>query len=202
VFVLSLDFQELRGDSPAAAGLHLTAITVSFGATSVLAGRLAARFGTRGLIASGLGILVISAGWAVALPHAVPFPLIAPALVMMGVGAGLVAPSMNAAILASVPPSLSGIGAGVLNASRQIGTALAVAIFASMFHGEDKVAAVRLALAWAGLIYLAALALSLRSTTTSRYSLGATSVASPERLPRSISSSRSRSSSAARSGVA
>src|SRR5689334_829717 len=41
VLVLSLDFQEVRGDGPASAGLHLTAITLAFGATSVVAGRLA-----------------------------------------------------------------------------------------------------------------------------------------------------------------
>jgi len=196
VLVLSLDFQEIRGDSPAAAGLHLTAITVSFGLTSVVAGRLAARSGTKPLIVSGLGILAAGAGWAAVIPTATSFLFLAPALVLMGVGAGLVAPSMNAAILASVPAALSGIGAGVLNASRQIGTALAVAIFASLFHGQDKAAAVRLCLAWAAAVYLAALALSLRSTTTSRYSLGSTSVPSPERLPRSISSSRSRSNAA------
>jgi DHA2 family methylenomycin A resistance protein-like MFS transporter len=92
-----------------------------------------------------------------------PFPLLAPGLVLMGVGAGLVAPSMNAAILASVPPNLSGIGAGVLNASRQVGTALGVAVFASLFHGQDQAAAVRVSLLWAGVAYLVALALAARA---------------------------------------
>lgn len=146
VLVLSLDFQQVRGESPARAGLHLAAITVSFGLTSVLAGRLAARYGTRGPILSGLAALAVSALCAAALPSSAPYALIGPALVLMGVGAGLVAPSMNAAILASVPASLSGIGAGVLNASRQVGTALGVALFASLFHDEGKAAAVRLSL--------------------------------------------------------
>jgi MFS transporter, DHA2 family, methylenomycin A resistance protein len=164
VLVLSLDFQQVRGESPARAGLHLAAITVSFGLTSVLAGRLAARYGTRGPILSGLAALAVSALCAAALPVSAPYALIAPALVLMGVGAGLVAPSMNAAILASVPASLSGIGAGVLNASRQVGTALGVALFASLFHDEGKAAAVRLSLFWAGAVYLAALALAARAT--------------------------------------
>jgi MFS transporter, DHA2 family, methylenomycin A resistance protein len=84
--------------------------------------------------------------------------------VLMGVGAGLVAPSMNAAILASVPPSLSGIGAGVLNASRQVGTALGVAVFASLFHDHAGADAVRVSLLWAAALYLAALALGARAT--------------------------------------
>jgi DHA2 family methylenomycin A resistance protein-like MFS transporter len=163
VLVLSLYFQEVRGDTPARAGLHLTAITIFFGLTSVLAGRLVARYGTRAPIAWGLAALFASAAWAASLPSATPFPLLAPALMLMGIGAGLVAPSMNAAILASVPASLSGIGAGVLNASRQVGTALGVAVFASMFHGDGKAAAVRVSLAWAGAIYLGALVLALRA---------------------------------------
>jgi MFS transporter, DHA2 family, methylenomycin A resistance protein len=177
VLVLSLDFQQVRGESPASAGLHLTAITVSFGITSVLAGRLAARYGTRGPILSGLAVLSAGALWAAGLPAAAPYLLIAPALVLMGVGAGLVAPSMNAAILASVPPSLSGIGAGVLNASRQIGTALGVALFASLFHDEGKAAAVRLSLFWAGAVYLLALVLAARATKPVSLSAPGTAIA-------------------------
>ncbi|MGZ6125355.1 MAG: hypothetical protein ACXWLR_10380, partial [Myxococcales bacterium] len=125
---------------------------------------LAARYGTRGPILSGLAALSASASWLAALPVGAPYPLLAPALVLMGVGAGLVAPSMNAAILASVPASLSGIGAGVLNASRQVGTALGVAVFASLFHDEGKAAAVRVSLFWAGAVYLAAFALAARAS--------------------------------------
>ncbi|HEX4384011.1 MAG TPA: hypothetical protein VH083_13725, partial [Myxococcales bacterium] len=54
-------------------------------------------------------------------------------------------------------------GAGVLNASRQIGTALGVALFASQFHGEAQASAVRTSLLWAGAVYLAALVLAARS---------------------------------------
>jgi DHA2 family methylenomycin A resistance protein-like MFS transporter len=163
VLVLSLFFQQVRGESPASAGLHLTAITVSFGLTSLMAGRLVARYGTRGPILTGLLALSAGAAWTAALSAVAPFPLLAPGLVLMGVGAGLVAPSMNAAILASVPPNLSGIGAGVLNASRQVGTALGVAVFASLFHGQDQAAAVRVSLLWAGVAYLVALALAARA---------------------------------------
>jgi MFS transporter, DHA2 family, methylenomycin A resistance protein len=162
VFVFSMYFQDLRGDSPLRAGVHTGAITVSFGLTSVLAGRFAGRHGTRAPILAGLSLLAIGAWIFAALPQAAPFQLVALPLVLIGVGAGFVAPSMNAAILASVPAALSGIGAGVLNASRQVGTALGVAVFASLFHGNPAMAAVRTSLASAGLLYLAALALSLR----------------------------------------
>ncbi|HTO95477.1 MAG TPA: MFS transporter [Myxococcales bacterium] len=163
VLVLSLFFQEVRGVSPAGTGLRLTAIMVSFGITSLFVGRLVARHGTRSPILAGLAALSFGATWTAVVSGVASFPLLAPGLVLMGVGAGLVAPAMNAAILASVPATLSGIGAGVLNASRQVGTALGVAVFASLFHGHDKAAAARLSLLWAGAAYLAALALAARA---------------------------------------
>ncbi|MFL5453751.1 MAG: MFS transporter [Myxococcales bacterium] len=163
VFVFSMYFQGLRGDSPLDAGLHTTAITVSFGLTSIVAGRFAGRYGTRGPILAGLSLLAAGAFVFAGLPEVAPFWIVSLPLVLIGVGAGLVAPSMNAAILASVPAALSGIGAGVLNASRQVGTALGVAVFASLFHGSAPMSAVRTSLLWAGVLYLAALALSLRA---------------------------------------
>jgi DHA2 family methylenomycin A resistance protein-like MFS transporter len=160
VLVLSLYFQLVRGDTPGAAGLHLAAITVSFGLTSLKTGRLTVRYGTRALILFGL--LSLAAGaWAFALlPQAAPYALLVPPLVLTGFGAGLVAPSMNAAILVAVPPALSGIGAGVLNASRQVGTAFGVAVFASLFHANAPMVAVRTSLVWAGGLYVVAFALS------------------------------------------
>jgi DHA2 family methylenomycin A resistance protein-like MFS transporter len=168
VLVFSFYLQDVRGDSPAMAGLHLVAITGAFGLTSVAAGRLAGKYGTRMPILAGLAALSISAVWAAALPPSVPFFMLAPPLSLMGIGAGLVAPAMNAAILASVPPSLSGIGAGVLNASRQIGTALGVAVFASQFHGQAKATAARGSLLWAGAVYVGALLLAARASATTQ----------------------------------
>jgi DHA2 family methylenomycin A resistance protein-like MFS transporter len=163
VLVFSIYFQGMRGDSPLGAGLHMAAITVSFGLTSVVAGRFAGRYGTRAPILGGLSLLAGGAFLFAALPQATSFAFLALPLVLIGTGAGLVAPSMNAAILASVPAALSGIGAGVLNASRQVGTALGVAVFASLFHTSAPMTAVRTSLLSAGVLYLLAFALSLRA---------------------------------------
>jgi DHA2 family methylenomycin A resistance protein-like MFS transporter len=163
VLVFSMYFQGLRGDSPIHAGLHMAAITVSFGLTSVVGGRFAGRHGTRLPILVGLSLLTTGALLFAALPETTSFAFLAFPMILIGIGAGLVAPSMNAAILASVPPALSGIGAGVLNASRQVGTALGVAVFASLFHTNAPMTAVRISLFAAGGLYLAALALSLRA---------------------------------------
>ncbi|MFN2550191.1 MAG: MFS transporter [Myxococcales bacterium] len=164
VFVFSLHFQDVRGETPALAGLHLSTVPIAFGVTSVAAGRLVARHGTRGPFLAGLIVLVASAWSAALVPPAARFVAVVPSLLAMGAGAGLVAPAANAAILASVPASLSGIGAGVLNVSRQVGTALGVAVFASLFHRGNQAEAVRESLVSAGAIYLAALAVAALAT--------------------------------------
>jgi DHA2 family methylenomycin A resistance protein-like MFS transporter len=157
--VLSLYFQRVRGEAAALAGLHVSAITVTFGAASILAGKLAGRHGPRPTIVSGLVLLAAGAfGLAVATAGS-SFWVLGPLLSLVGFGAALVAPPMNAAILASVEPALAGIGSGVLNASRQIGTAFGVAIFASLFvASRAPLHAVQLAMLGAGALYLVAAA--------------------------------------------
>jgi len=159
LLVLSLYFQRVRGDGAALTGLKITLITATFCITSVFAGRLAGRYGPQRPILTGLALLAAAAlGLSFAAADA-PLFAVGTGLVLLGLGAGLVAPPMNAAILASVEPSRAGIGSGVLNASRQIGTALGVAVFASLFHGGSaELRSVHLAMASAAGLYLAAFA--------------------------------------------
>jgi len=157
LLVLSLYFQRVRAETAALAGLQITAITSTFGLTSILAGRLAGRYGPRRPIMTGLALLAAAAFGLSFVTADAPFSIVGALLMALGFGAGLVAPPMNTAILASVAASHAGIGSGVLNASRQIGTALGVAVFASLFHRPDSLAAVHLAMACAGGLYLAAL---------------------------------------------
>jgi DHA2 family methylenomycin A resistance protein-like MFS transporter len=161
LLVFSLYFQRIRGEAPGAAGLHIAAIGLTFGLTSIATGRIAGRYGTRSPILAGLATLSASALAFSSLPAAAPFALLAPALLSSGVGAGLVAPAMNAAILANVPPGLSGIGAGVLNAARQVGTALGVAVFASFFSAGASMRAVRASFLCAAVLYAASFVIAM-----------------------------------------
>ena len=155
--VLSLYFQRVRGEAAALAGLHVSAITVTFGVASILAGKLAARHGPRPTIMTGLVLLAVGASGLSVATAGSSFWVLGPLLSLVGFGAALVAPPMNAAILASVEPGLAGIGSGVLNASRQIGTALGVAVFASLFvAGRAPLHAVQLAMVGGAVLYLAA----------------------------------------------
>ena len=168
LLVLSLYFQRVRGESAALAGLHMTAIAATFGMTSLVAGRLVGSHGARRPILAGLALLSASAFALSTLTAHAPFAAVGPVLALIGMGAGLVATPMNAAILASVPPTHAGMGSGVLNASRQIGTALGVAVFASFFHKGPALGAVHLAMASAGCLYLASFAVVALAPLLSR----------------------------------
>jgi hypothetical protein len=52
--------------------------------------------------------------------------------VLVGVGFGLMVPAGSAAAMAEVPPDSSGVGSGLFNACRQIGTAMGLAILGSI----------------------------------------------------------------------
>src|SRR5207237_9517491 len=53
-------------------------------------------------------------------------------LIAMSTGLGLLVPPLTSALLGSVEKSRSGIAAGVLNATRQTGSVLGVALFGSL----------------------------------------------------------------------
>lgn len=58
-------------------------------------------------------------------------------LVAIGGGLGLLVPPLTATLLGSVEKSRSGIAAGVLNATRQTGSVLGVALFGSLLGRGD-----------------------------------------------------------------
>jgi DHA2 family methylenomycin A resistance protein-like MFS transporter len=58
-------------------------------------------------------------------------------LAVMGGGLGLVVPPLTSTLLGSVEKSRSGIAAGVLNATRQTGSVLGVALFGSLVGGDN-----------------------------------------------------------------
>ena len=58
-------------------------------------------------------------------------------LVVIGGGLGLLVPPLTSTLLGSVEKSRSGIAAGVLNATRQTGSVLGVALFGSLVGQAD-----------------------------------------------------------------
>jgi DHA2 family methylenomycin A resistance protein-like MFS transporter len=132
IFVLSLYFQQLNGLSAFETGLAFVPMMAAVLPVNLIAPRLAERIGAPATIAVGatlsavgclatLGIQPHTSYWAICLQ-----------LIAMSAGLGLLVPPLTSTLLGSVEKSRSGIAAGVLNATRQTGSVLGVALFGSL----------------------------------------------------------------------
>ncbi len=154
-FAFALYFQQVLLFSPVETGLAFLPIALTKTMANLLAGRIAARFGLRLPIIGGL--LVAGAGCALLsnLDKETTYAAMLPGQLLIRAGIGLVVPPMTTAVLSSVHRSRSGIASGLLNAVRQTGGAVGVAVFGALM-ATDMVRGVQIALvASAGLLVIA-----------------------------------------------
>jgi MFS transporter, DHA2 family, methylenomycin A resistance protein len=137
IFVLSLYFQRVNGWSAFATGLAFLPMMGVVLPVNLAAPRIAERIGAPQTIALGAAI---GAGGCLALLTIAPgtsYAAIGLQLVALGGGLGLLVPPLTSTLLGSVEKSRSGIAAGVLNATRQTGSVLGVALFGSLIGQSD-----------------------------------------------------------------
>jgi DHA2 family methylenomycin A resistance protein-like MFS transporter len=132
VFVYSLYLQDQRGLSPFATGLAFVPMTILSAFVGLPAARLAERFGPRvpiigGLTSMGAALIALSA-----LPPTAPVWAAALVMIPVGLCGPLAMAPTTALLLETVPAHRSGVASGVFNTSRQLGGALAVAIFGAL----------------------------------------------------------------------
>ncbi|MEV6553474.1 MFS transporter [Streptomyces sp. NPDC051597] len=136
IFVFSLYFQRVRGESALMAGLMFLPMTALIPVTNVLSGRLSARYGPRRPML--LGQLLALAGLLLLLvPDAGTPPLLVSFLLIpLALGCALTIPALTATVMESLPQDRAGLAAGVLNAARQVAGALSVAVCGALVSGD------------------------------------------------------------------
>src|SRR4051812_44418438 len=133
LFVFNLYLQEVRGMSPLAAGLALLPMGGVVSIASAVSGRVAARRGVYPVMLVGLSIGACGlAALATAGAHT-PYLLLVPPLLATGAGMALTMPAATTAAVDAAPAASAGVAAGVLNAARQVGGALGVALLGALF---------------------------------------------------------------------
>ncbi len=136
MFSYALLVQQGLHDSALAAGAGLAPMAAAFLLASLSTSRLLRRFGARvlaaGAIAQAAGLLIIGATVLAAWPH-VPVLLLAPGMVVAGLGQGLVMSPLFGVVLSEVPPASAGAASGVLTTTQQVALALGVATLGSLF---------------------------------------------------------------------
>ncbi|HLH12607.1 MAG TPA: MFS transporter [Methylovirgula sp.] len=138
VFVLALYLQRVLGYSPLKAGLAYLPLTATFFAINVFSGWWVGRAGSR--IPMMAGALIDAFGFALLLPltGSSAYWMMLPAFLLMPTGMGLGVPAMTTSVLASVDKAQSGVASGVLNAARQAGGAIGVALFGALAGGDGQ----------------------------------------------------------------
>ncbi len=163
--VFALFFQQGLGYTPLESGLIVTPFAIGAAVSAAVAGRLVARLGRRltllglslvtvGLTTVGIVVPMVSASMA-GLAAAAP-------LLVAGVGGGMVISPNTTLTLEQVPTRMAGVAGGALQTGQRIGTAIGVAMLASMFHvGIDSAGGYLAGLRWAMLSAVAMILVAL-----------------------------------------
>jgi MFS transporter, DHA2 family, methylenomycin A resistance protein len=162
-FVMSLYLQQQHGLSATATGITFLPMMLTGLLITPFSARMVHRFGARALIITGLASMAIGLTSIASLPSSVPVGWIAALMVLVGLAGPLVAPPITTVLLSSVPAHLAGTAGGVFNTSRQVGGALAVAVFGALLaRSPDFMTGMRISLILAAAISLVTAAISLR----------------------------------------
>jgi DHA2 family methylenomycin A resistance protein-like MFS transporter len=132
IFVFSLYFQRVNGRSPFLTGLAFLPMMGAVLPVNLVAAHLAERIGAPQTIALGAALAAIGCLALLGISPGTSYLEIWVQLVIIGGGLGLLVPPLTSTLLGSVEKSRSGIAAGVLNATRQTGSVLGVALFGSL----------------------------------------------------------------------
>jgi len=128
IFFLTLYLQDVRGYTPAQAGLRLLPLSGMILVFAPVAGKLSDRLGSRGfmtagpaLTAAGLGLLLLTG------PGTSYTAVLLPAFLAMGAGWAITLAPMSTAVMGSVEPGRAGLASAAANTSRELGGVLGVA---------------------------------------------------------------------------
>jgi EmrB/QacA subfamily drug resistance transporter len=141
LFLNTLYLQEVRGLSPAEAGLATVPLALMIMIMSPISGRITGHRGARTpLLIAGIAI-ASSCGMLVGIGPDTSFTWLVASYLVMGVGLGLVnAPITNSAV-SGMPVAQAGVAAAVASTSRQFGQAVGVAIVGAIVASNSGGAA-------------------------------------------------------------
>jgi len=128
VFFIAQYFQAVQGYTALESGLRTLPATMGMFVIAPLAGRLTSRLGPRlpivlGALLAGISLLLMTQ---IAPDSA--YAGIWWKMGMFGIGFGLMLSPLTTALLSATPPTRAGLGSSMINTSRQVGSALGIAV--------------------------------------------------------------------------
>ena len=133
IFLVTQYFQFLKGYGPLSTGVRLLPVASCVAISSILGARLAVRFGTKLVVASGLLLMAAFYLWVTTTSATTSYGTIAAQMVVLGTGMGLTSAPATEAIMGVVPKAKAGVGSAVNDATRLLGGTLGVAVIGSVY---------------------------------------------------------------------
>jgi DHA2 family methylenomycin A resistance protein-like MFS transporter len=132
IFVLSLYFQQVNGLSAFATGVAFVPMMGAVLPVNLIAPRVSERIGAPATITTGAVLAAVGCLAMLGVEANTSYWAIGGQMIAISTGLGLLVPPLTSTLLGSVEKSRSGIAAGVLNATRQTGSVLGVALFGAL----------------------------------------------------------------------
>lgn len=136
LFFFSLYLQHVQGLSALEAGWRLAPQFVAAGLVSTVFGRLNLRFGLPALMIAGYSLIGAAMLGMMRFEAHTPWLVSGSLMVMLGLGMGLAVPSTSMAVMATVPRARSGMASATMNALRQTGMTIGIALLGALMSGR------------------------------------------------------------------
>ncbi len=135
-FFVSLYMQNVLGFSAVQAGAAFLPMTILIILVAPWAGRLSDRWGSRGLMTAGMLLVAGQLLYFSRLDADATFWTLLPGLLLGGVGMAMTMTPSAAAATRAVPVEKAGVGAAVLNAFRQVGGSVGIALMGAIMASQ------------------------------------------------------------------
>jgi DHA2 family methylenomycin A resistance protein-like MFS transporter len=165
IFLLGLFFQQVRGADPMHGGLQMLPMMLVFVIGNLGFARVVPKTGTRVPMMVGLllaGVVSVVLLW---VSPTTPYWLLATAIAVGNLGLGVAAPASTAAMMDTVGQANAGIGGSTLNANKQVGALVGVAVMGAVLAsgGGNWYSAARIDFGLSVLAYLVAGVIAARA---------------------------------------
>ncbi|MBV8464207.1 MAG: MFS transporter [Acidimicrobiales bacterium] len=132
MFYVTLLFQNVDGWSPLRTGVSWLSMNIPFLLTAQYAGGLSRRFPPWVVVSGGCAIGAISVGVLASVSDTTNFGVAFVGYVLLGVGWGAFVPATINVAMRDVPEGTSGGASGIVNAARQVGSSVGLAVLGAI----------------------------------------------------------------------
>ncbi|MBQ6642330.1 MAG: MFS transporter [Saccharopolyspora sp.] len=132
LYYVTLMFQNLLGWSALRTGLSWLLMNIPFLLAAQMAGKLGQRFTPRAIVTTGCAGGAVGVAALSTLTPTTPFAVAGVGYLVSGVGFGLLVPGITSVAMRDVARPVAGAASAMLNSSRQLGTAVGLALVGAL----------------------------------------------------------------------